>query len=151
MSLLKQYLFWTYERGSFHYDVMVTLILMFIFISPHFIDFGDRPVMEEHVHGHDVLVQASAGGVFVYQVSVQDARQVGAASVDGLPLEQELTASVEPITGPLVLDRFERLRDGNGKVEAYKVYAHRAPGATPGSTGLTPASGAGATPAPAIQ
>ena len=27
--ILKSYLFWTYPRGSFHYDVMVTLILVF--------------------------------------------------------------------------------------------------------------------------
>ena len=27
---LKGYLFWTYTRGSFHYDIMVTLILAFI-------------------------------------------------------------------------------------------------------------------------
>ena len=40
---LKGYLFWTYTRGSFHYDVMVTLILAFIFIAPHYIDFKDKP------------------------------------------------------------------------------------------------------------
>ena len=44
MSLVKRYIFWTYERGSFHYDVMVTLILLFIFISPHVIDFRAKPV-----------------------------------------------------------------------------------------------------------
>ena len=26
---LRSYIFWTYERGSFHYDVMVTPILIF--------------------------------------------------------------------------------------------------------------------------
>ena len=44
---LKGYLFWTYTRGSFHYDVMVTLILAFIFIAPHFIDFKDKPPSRE--------------------------------------------------------------------------------------------------------
>jgi len=37
MRILRSYFFWTYERGSFHYDVMVTLILAFIFITPHVI------------------------------------------------------------------------------------------------------------------
>ena len=29
-KLLRSYIFWTYERGSLHYDVMVTLILLFL-------------------------------------------------------------------------------------------------------------------------
>ena len=33
-QILKSYFYWTYGRGSFHYDVMVTLILAFIFITP---------------------------------------------------------------------------------------------------------------------
>jgi len=122
---LKRYLFWTYERGSFHYDVMVTLILLFIFLSPRFIDFGDRPVVEEHVHDHDILVQASAGGELVYQVSSRELKDTGVASVNGMSLEQELTTSIEPITGPVVLDHYEPLRNKNGKVEAYQVTAHR--------------------------
>ena len=27
-QVIRSYFFWTYERGSFHYDVMVTLILI---------------------------------------------------------------------------------------------------------------------------
>lgn len=120
MSLVKRYIFWTYERGSFHYDVMVTIILLFIFLSPRFIDFGDRPVREDHVHGHDILVQASGGGAFVYQVSVKELQSVG-----GPDLEHELVSSIEPITGPVMLDRYEIQKDNRGKIEAYKVFAHR--------------------------
>ena len=40
---LGTYLWWTEERGSFHYDVMVTLILLFIFVTPHLWNYGDRP------------------------------------------------------------------------------------------------------------
>ncbi len=31
------------SRGSFHYDIMVTLILLFIFITPHLWDYGAKP------------------------------------------------------------------------------------------------------------
>ncbi|HUX46003.1 MAG TPA: hypothetical protein VMV57_14740, partial [Terracidiphilus sp.] len=41
--ILKSYFYWTYKRGSFHYDIMVTLILLFIFLTPRFWDFGDKP------------------------------------------------------------------------------------------------------------
>src|ERR1700676_5438195 len=42
-QILKSYFYWTYGRGSFHYDVMVTLILAFIFITPWLWDYGDKP------------------------------------------------------------------------------------------------------------
>jgi hypothetical protein len=43
MKTIKGYIWWSYERGSFHYDVMVTIILLFIFVAPRFIDFRDKP------------------------------------------------------------------------------------------------------------
>ena len=56
-KILKSYFFWTYPRGCFHYDVMVTLILLFIFITPHLWDYGDRPAsvqraLAAHAGGH---------------------------------------------------------------------------------------------------
>ena len=30
---IKGYIWWSYPRGSMHYDVMVTLILVFIFLA----------------------------------------------------------------------------------------------------------------------
>ena len=41
---IRGYILWSYERGSLHYDIMVTLILLFVFVSPHFINFKDKPV-----------------------------------------------------------------------------------------------------------
>jgi hypothetical protein len=32
---IRGYILWSYERGSLHYDIMVTLILLFVFVSPH--------------------------------------------------------------------------------------------------------------------
>jgi len=40
-KILKSYFYWTYARGSFHYDVLVTLILLFVFITPHLWNYGD--------------------------------------------------------------------------------------------------------------
>ena len=55
--LLRSYLFWTYDRGSIHYDVMVTLILVFLFVGPRFIDFGDKPVANVPLRSTEVLVK----------------------------------------------------------------------------------------------
>ena len=35
LTTLKKILFWSYERGSWQYDVMCVLILAFIFFSPN--------------------------------------------------------------------------------------------------------------------
>ena len=76
MRVLGRYIFWTYERGSFHYDIMVTLILLFLFISPHLIAFHDRPIPEVPQRSSEVLVRdaGSSGDVhrFVYEVRADD-------------------------------------------------------------------------------
>ncbi|HLI76563.1 MAG TPA: hypothetical protein VKV02_06415, partial [Acidobacteriaceae bacterium] len=81
-NLLHRYIFWTYERGSFHYDVMVTLILLFLFISPHLIDFHDRPIPEVPGRSREVLVRSAGenGHRFVYEIRADDLR--GANSDD---------------------------------------------------------------------
>ena len=40
---IRGYILWTYQRGSLHYDILVTLILLFIFLAPLRIDFKDKP------------------------------------------------------------------------------------------------------------
>jgi len=42
-KILKSYFYWTYPRGCFHYDVMVTVILLFIFVTPWLWSYGDKP------------------------------------------------------------------------------------------------------------
>ncbi len=42
MKTLARFLFWDYKRGSWQYDVMVTLILSFIFLTPRSV-FQDQP------------------------------------------------------------------------------------------------------------
>src|SRR4051794_16198600 len=42
-QVLKSYFYWTYPRGFFPYDVMVTLIRAFIFIPPWLWNYGEKP------------------------------------------------------------------------------------------------------------
>ncbi len=120
LKTLKNYLFWTYERGSFHYDVMVTLVLLFLFISPHVINFHDRPEQEPIV-GRKVLVQANGQRSFTFEVAadqISDTR-------DTAKLQGELLRSIAPVTGPVEIDRWQALKDASGKVTSYKVWARR--------------------------
>jgi hypothetical protein len=43
MNVLKRLVLWEYPRMSWQYDVIVGAIVLFIFVTPNFISFGDRP------------------------------------------------------------------------------------------------------------
>jgi hypothetical protein len=123
--VLKSYFFWTYERGSFHYDVMVTLILIFLFVSPRLIDFKDRPVETVALHASEVLVkEAGTEGTssrFVYQIR---ADEMGSAKTDA-ELRGAILRAVEPISGEVTLERYEPVVDAQGKVIAYDAWVLR--------------------------
>lgn len=124
-KLLRNYIFWSYERGSFHYDVMVTMILLFIFVSPHFINFRDRPLYQLP---SQIMVDNDGSGGLVYQVKRSDVDQslvhVG-GSTDELRTRRALRRLIEPIAGDVLIERYEPLTDQSGSVSAYRVWAHR--------------------------
>jgi hypothetical protein len=43
MNALKRLVLWEYPRASWQYDVIVGAIVVFVFVTPYFISFGDRP------------------------------------------------------------------------------------------------------------
>lgn len=43
MDGFRRIIFWDFPRASWQYDVIVGAILAFIFITPLFVSFGDRP------------------------------------------------------------------------------------------------------------
>jgi hypothetical protein len=43
MNALKRCILWEYPRASWQYDVIVGAILVFIFVTPNYISFRDRP------------------------------------------------------------------------------------------------------------
>ena len=124
-KLIRNYIFWAYERGSFHYDVMVTAILVFMFVSPHLIDFKDKPVETVALHASEVLVReaGTAGGSsrFIYQVRADD---MGSSSTDA-ERRAAILRLIEPISGEVTLDHYEPILDAKGKVVAYDAWILR--------------------------
>src|SRR5271154_6057279 len=124
-KLVRNYIFWAYERGSFHYDVMVTAILVFMFVSPHLIDFKDKPVETVALHASEVLVReaGTSGGSsrFIYQVRAED---MGGASTDA-DRRAAILRLIEPISGEVSIDRYEPVYDSQGKVIAYNAWVLR--------------------------
>ena len=93
MRLLQNYIFWTYERGSIHYDIMVTLILIFVFLSPYWINFKDKPI-ERNPHPRVVIVLPDTQGGFLYQIE-----GTAITAKDDGGVRDQLTAIIEPIAG----------------------------------------------------
>ena len=125
LRILHRYLFWTYERGSFHYDVMVTLILVFLFLSPRFINFKDRPAETVALQSCEVLVKEAGSrngnSRFVYQIRAED---VTSAKTDA-QRQRAFLRLIEPISGEVNLEHYEPVKDAVGKVIAYNVWVLR--------------------------
>ena len=118
--ILKSYLFWTYPRGSFHYDVMVTLILAFLFVSPRLINYHDRP-QETLTSTKDILVRTNGRNAWIYQIGADQL----ADTTNDSRLKAELQQRVEWISGPVQLDKYREEKDASGRVTQYRVWAHR--------------------------
>lgn len=116
--ILKSYFYWTYERGSFHYDVMVTLILAFIFITPFVWNYGDRP-QPDKLAANSVMVKLTGPGTYVYDVPAKSIQN------GTTPLATQLEQQIESISGAVTLDSYEAVRESGGKILSYRVWAHR--------------------------
>ena len=101
LTTLKKVLFWSYERGSWQYDVMCVLILAFIIFVPN-------RVFEDHSSSKPIVIRAEEIG-----------------TVDRDHLKDALAARLRQKTGNDVsISRIEQTRDDSG--EAYVVYVNKA-------------------------
>lgn len=130
METLRRYIFWTYDRGSFHYDVMVTIILIFLFVSPHFIDFKDKPVYTAALHSSEVLVKEAGtapngASRFLYELRADDVANVADTMDTDLGRRAAILKAVEPIAGEVHIERYEPVLDTHQKVVAYRAWILR--------------------------
>ena len=116
-KIAKSYLFWTYDRGNLHYDVMVTLILAFIFITPYYINFKDKPAAHT-THPNQIIITPDGQNGFIYEINAHELAQ-------GSDLQAELTRTLESTVGKVVIARYDTLRDREGRILAYRVGGHR--------------------------
>jgi hypothetical protein len=116
---IRSYILWQHERGTLHYDIMVTLILIFIFVSPRIINFNDKPAPRA-LHQSDVVVTVDAQGGLAYQIPA------GAITPgDDQSMRDQFLRAIKPISGDVTVVSYEPVVDGKGHVESYKVLAKR--------------------------
>jgi hypothetical protein len=116
---IRGYILWSYERGSLHYDIMVTLILIFVFVSPRFINYKDKPV-ERNPHLTGVLVLPGEKGGFIYQIQASAIN-----NEEGRDIRRELEQIIEPISGAVSITKYVAINDASGHLQSYKVWVEK--------------------------
>jgi hypothetical protein len=124
-NILKSYFYWTYPRGCFHYDIMVTLILLFIFVTPHYWNFGDKPSPSGGPL-HPITVEGSnSGRGFIVTVQAADVSLDLKTTASDMAVKKALRKAIEPVTGDaVVVDYWETKQDTQGNW-TWKVWARR--------------------------
>lgn len=123
-DVLLSYFYWTYSRGTFHYDVMVTLILAFIFITPWLWNYGEKP---SPVGGplHPIQVIGNDGQGVIVTVQASDVDLDLHTSASNPAVKKALRKAIEPVTGDDVfVEHWETDTDAQGH-PVWKVWAHR--------------------------
>ena len=116
---IRGYILWQYERGTLHYDIMVTLIIIFVLFSPRVINFNDKPIAR-NPHPTDVVVTADSEGHLFYQVPAS-----AVSPGDAQAVREQLLHIIEPISGAVSIVSYETVSDRRGQVQGYKVLAKR--------------------------
>jgi hypothetical protein len=121
-KILKSYFYWTYPRGNFHYDVLVTLILLFIFVTPHVWDYGDKPSRAAGP-SHPIQVIGDGSQGLIVTVEASDVNVPPAASDN--EVRTVLRKAIEPVTGDAVsVMRWQTAVDAQGNT-IWKIWARR--------------------------
>lgn len=122
-QILSRTFFWSYERGTWQYDLAVILILVFVLLTPRGW-FHDKPQSGAPVTPGQVQLISQEGNHQKYRV---DARIL--APPTRLALQNDLhTALQEALPelrkGNFSISNIEPLRDEQGAVIAYQVEVH---------------------------
>jgi hypothetical protein len=121
-KLLRSYFYWTYPRGNVHYDVMVTVILLFIFVTPHLWDYGDKP---SRAPGPSHPIQVASDGTRALLVTISDRDVNAPPSASDSEMRRVLRKAIEPVTGDAVsVLRWETAIDAQGN-KVWKIWARR--------------------------
>jgi hypothetical protein len=115
---IRGYILWSYERGTIQYDVMVTLILLFVFLSPYRINYNDKPI-DRSPHPTGVVIVPDGDG-FVYLIEGSAVKSTSDSAI-----RSELLHIIEPIAGEVIITRYEAVKDRSGKVLNYRVWVLR--------------------------
>ncbi len=119
-QILSRTFFWSYERGTWQYDLGVILILIFVLLTPRNW-FRDKPEAGAPASPGQVQLISQEGNRLTYRV---DARIL--APPTRLALQSDLHSALQEAlpelhNGSFSIAKIEPLRDDQGTVIAYQV------------------------------
>jgi hypothetical protein len=122
-QILSKTFFWSYERGTWQYDVAVILILVFALLTPRSW-FRDQPQGGGPAAPGQVQLLSKEGNRQTYRV---DARIL--APPTKLALQNDLHTALQQAlpelhNGSFSVSRIDPVRDDQGTVIAYQVEIH---------------------------
>ncbi len=115
--------FWSYERGTWPYDLMVLAIVLFVLLSPRLIHFNDQPQVGPPASETQVQCQLDAAGSLLN--CRVDARLL-ASPVRTPELQRDLHEALRKNVqylhnGAFLIDHIEPIRGESGAVIYYDV------------------------------
>ena len=123
-QILSRTFFWSYERGTWQYDIAVALILIFVLLTPR-TWFHDRPESGGPAEAGQVLLIAHDGNRATYRVDTRAlAPPTKLALQNGLHNALQETLP-ELHAGHFYISKIEPVRDEKGGIIAYQVEVRR--------------------------
>jgi hypothetical protein len=126
-QILARTFFWSYERGTWQYDVAVVLILIFVLLTPR-VWFRDQPQVGMPANPEQVqLVLFSDGG---HRQEYRVDARILAPPEQTPALQNELHQALQRAlpdlrSGHFSITKIEAVRNENGTVIAYQVEIRR--------------------------
>jgi hypothetical protein len=112
MKTLGRFIFWDFGRGSWQYDVMVALILCFIFLTP-------RAVFQDKPRAASVSILPGEEGMGLFWIAPE--------LLDGVPLENQIEKASVLVNSHFktrqTIMRVEPILDEEKDVTGYMAYA----------------------------
>ena len=112
---LKGFVLWSYDRGTWQYDVMVALIVLFVLLAPSRW-FHDKPVYNPW-QAHDIMRLDKEPEGVRYRVSAELL-----ASYDSDPMRAAGEVFAQNLTHPFTIVRIQEVRGEDEEVVWYDVW-----------------------------
>jgi hypothetical protein len=120
-SVLRNTILWAYERGTFQYDILCALILLFIFATPRSV-FQDWPVINsphQFKFGEQIVDTYDDHGNPVLNISTQ----LVPAVQDAISLKNVVKSQLEKtLNRPISIADIKPIVDGNGETVGYSIW-----------------------------
>ena len=119
-GVIKKIILWSYERGSWQYDLLCVVILAFIFLTPGGV--FDKRLRETDTQKR---VRASSEPTYIHTAELAELAGAGAASNLRDLLCDALSRKINDKVSVL---RFEVDADSEGNIRGYRVWFSRSDG-----------------------